>query len=170
MVTITVETGVGVLNANSFVTVAEARSYALDRGVVLSAVDDTVAAQLIKAKDYLEALADQYQGYMVSAEQALQWPRSGVYLYDSEAEFSAAAIPKELKSAQCALVMALDSGVDITPVYTPSQLVIEETVGPITTKYADPRGAKPTPVMTAVNAMIAPLLERKKASLRTVRV
>ena len=52
-ITITVEDGSNVANANSFVTIAEARSYAVERGVTLSATDDDVAVQIIKAKTIL---------------------------------------------------------------------------------------------------------------------
>jgi hypothetical protein len=171
-IAIIIEDGSIVTNANSFVTIAEARSYALQRGVELSAIDDEVAAQLIKASDYLESFAEKYKGEMVSFEQFLQWPRLGVYLYNSETEFPSNLIPKELKNAQCAVVLAIAEGVEIMPNYSNADFVIEETVGPITTKYADPVKTGVLPTLTAVDALLQPLLVSGLSgfSIRTIRV
>ena len=171
-ITITVEDGSNVANANSFVTVAEVRSYAVERGVTLSATDDDVAVQIIKAKDYLESFANRYQGEMTNADQALQWPRIDVYLYGSEVAFPSNAIPKELKSAQCAAILAIAEGVDIMPNYSASNFVTEETVGPITTKYADPTKVGILPTLTAVDSLLAPLFGSTATgfALRTLRV
>jgi hypothetical protein len=106
-IVITVEDGSNVADANSFVTLAEVRAYAAQRGVTLSVTDDDVAIQLIKSKDYLESFAMRYQGEIANEGQSLQWPRIDVYLYGSETAFPSNAIPKELKAAQNATVVAL---------------------------------------------------------------
>ena len=171
-IAIIVEDGSNVTNANSFVTIVEARAYAAERGVTLSATDDDVAIQLIKAKDYLESFAMRYQGEMTNEGQSLQWPRTDVYLYGSETAFSSNAIPKELKSAQCAAILAIAEGVDIMPNYSASNFVTEETVGPITTKYADPTKVGIVPTLTAVDSLLAPLFGSTATgfALRTMRV
>ena len=74
-ITITIEDGSNVANANSFVTLVEARSYAEARGVALPVADDSLAVMLIKACDYLEAQANRYQGEIANEGQSLQWPR-----------------------------------------------------------------------------------------------
>ena len=109
---------------------------------------------------------------MTNADQALQWPRTDVYLYGSETAFPSNAIPKELKSAQCAAILAIAEGVDIMPNYSAADFVTEETVGPITTKYADPTKVGITPTLTGVEALLQPLFGSKLEgfSLRTMRV
>lgn len=171
-ITITIEDGSNVANANSFVTIAEARAYAVERGVTLSATDDDVAVQIIKAKDYLESFANRYQGEMTNADQALQWPRTDVYISGSETAFPSNAIPKQLKSAQSSLVIAISEGVDIMPNYSAADFVTEETVGPITTKYADPTKIGITPTLTNVEALLQPLFGSTATgfALRTLRV
>ena len=171
-ITITVEDGSNVANANSFVTIAEARSYAVERGVSLSATDDDVAVQIIKAKDYLESFANRYQGEIANEDQSLQWPRIDVYISGSENAFPSNAIPKQLKSAQCATVLAINEGVDIMPNYSASNFVTEETVGPITTKYADPTKVGIVPTLTAVDSLLTPLFGSTATGLaiRTTRV
>ena len=171
-IAIIVEDGSNVTNANSFVTIAEVRSYAVERGVTLSATNDDITVQIIKAKDYLESFANRYQGEMTNEGQSLQWPRTDVYLYGSETAFSSNAIPKELKSAQCAAILAIAEGVDIMPNYSASNFVTEETVGPITTKYADPTKVGIVPTLTAVDSLLAPLFGSTATgfALRTMRV
>ena len=50
-----IEDGTGKPNSNSYVTVAQARSYALARGVELPAAEAAVESLLVQAMDYLEA-------------------------------------------------------------------------------------------------------------------
>ncbi len=171
-ITITIEDGSNVANANSFVTIAEVRAYAAERGVTLSVTDDDVAIQLIKSKDYLESFAMRYQGEMSNEGQSLQWPRTDVYLYGSETAFPSNLIPKELKAAQKATVVALAQGVDIMPNYSASDFVTREKVGPIETEYADPTKVGIVPTLTAVDSLLAPLFGSTATgfALRTMRV
>ena len=171
-ITITVEDGSNVANANSFVTIAEARSYAGARGVTLPVADDSLAVMLIKACDYLEAQANRYQGEITNESQALQWPRIDVYISGSKTAFPSNAIPKQIKSAQSSLVVAISEGVDIMPNYSAADFVTEETVGPITTKYADPTKIGITPTLTNVEALLQPLFGSTLTgfALRTTRV
>ena len=171
-ITITIEDGSNVANANSFVTIAEVRAYAAERGVSLSATDDDVAVQIIKAKDYLESFANRYQGEIANENQSLQWPRIDVYISGSETAFPSNAIPKQLKAAQCATVLAINEGVDIMPNYSAADFVVEEQVGPIKTKYADPSKVGITPTLTGVEALLQPLFGSTMTgfALRTFRV
>jgi len=171
-ITITVEDGSNVADANSFVTIAEVRTYAEARGAVLPVADDELAVMLIKACDYLEAQANRYQGEIAYEDQPLQWPRIDVYISGSEIAFPSNAIPKQLKSAQSTLVLAINEGVDIMPNYSAADFVTEETVGPITTKYADPTKIGITPTLTGVEALLQPLFGSTLTgfSIRTLRV
>lgn len=96
-----IEDGSIVTNANSYITLAEARSFALDRGVTLSTDDDVLSALIFKAMDFLES--KKYQGAKVNTNQSLSWPRYNVFIDGYYADSS--VIPKELKNACCQLVM-----------------------------------------------------------------
>lgn len=170
--TIIVEDGSNVANANSFVSITEVRDYCTARGATLPNQDDDLAIFVIKACDYLEAQANRFQGNVANEGQALQWPRTGVYVGSSETELASNVIPKQLKSAQCSAVLALNEGVDIMPNYSASNFVTEETVGPITTKYADPTKVGIVPTLTSVEALLQPLFGSTMTgfALRTLRV
>jgi hypothetical protein len=51
-----VEDGSGVVDANSYTDLADARAYLALRGLALSVTDGTAETQLIRAMDYIEAL------------------------------------------------------------------------------------------------------------------
>ena len=170
-ITIIVEDGSGVANANSYVDVADARTYAANRGVTLSVDDDIVASQLIRACDYLEAQECRYQGSRTSAAQALAWPRKDVELHCEAVPSN--VIPVSLIAAQIQLAMAIHAGFDLQPTISPQDYVTREKVGPIETHYANPQNVGIMPTFTAANALLAPLFGECAAdrfTLRTVRV
>lgn len=109
---IVVEDGTGKTDANSYVTVTEAREYATARNVTLGD-DAEVEAFLTNAMDYLEV--QKYKGKRTYPDkpQALSWPRTGVYI--DCAQLSANAIPRELKSAQKQLVVEQKRGLSPLP-------------------------------------------------------
>lgn len=154
-ITITVEDGSGVADANAYVDVAAARAYAAQRGVTLPTEDDAVAAWIISATDYLESLRCKYQGRKTDCAQSLEWPRTGVVICCED--FPSNQIPKQLKSAQCAAVIAQSQGLVLMPNVTAADYVIEETVGPITTKYANPIEAGITTQFTGLDSLLEPL-------------
>lgn len=170
-ITIIVEDGTGVIDANSYVSIDDARIYAANRGITLSADADEVASQLIRANDYLEAQACLYQGRRTSNTQALEWPRTGVVVHCEEVPSN--IIPKSLIGAQVQLAMAIDAGFDLQPNISPQDYVVREKVGPIETQYADPISAGIMPTFGAANALLAPLFglcSSNKFALRTIRV
>lgn len=105
--TITVEDGTNVPDANSYVSVEELTAYAADRGIVLPADDAAKEVLLIKAMDYLEMADHDFMGVRSFTDQPLSWPRIS-YSMDL-------GIPKELKKAQMVLAVAAMT-VDLTPV------------------------------------------------------
>jgi hypothetical protein len=79
--TLIVEDGTLVANADSFVTVAEFKTFAASRGVTASAEadDDQVEVALRKAAQYMQQkFRLMWRGSMVEATQSLSWPRRGV--------------------------------------------------------------------------------------------
>ena len=168
--TLIVEDGSGVTNANSYETVAGVRAYALNRGIVLSAVDNDVIVQLITACDYLESFADQYVGQPVLYTQALSWPRQMVQ-FDPNTPFPTNAIPTQLIQAQDEAVIAIFQGITLQPDvdYSGGGYLIEAKVGPIISKYSEKIGTTSEPILPKVMAKLKMLLNPGVA-LRTVRV
>lgn len=177
-IVIAVEDGTGVPNANSYGSVADARAYAEMRGIVLlgptgaPATDDEVAAMIIKGMDYIEAQACKFQGSKTNCSQALQWPRKGVIICCED--YPSNQIPKELKNAVFAAVLVQNEGLVLQPNIQASDYVTEETVGPLTTKYADPIKTGITPTFTALDSIMGPLFfascGQAGFAIRTIRV
>ena len=141
-VIVTVEDGTNVTSANSYVSVNNARKFALNRGITLPDSNNQLAAMLMQAMDYIEARANYFQGVPTYSypdyvtPQLLSWPRTGVSL--NMQDLAPNVIPSQLIALQMYLVFAINNGVDLFPTRTADEFVTEETIGPITTKYANP--------------------------------
>lgn len=167
---IIVEDGSVVPFAESYVNVAEADSHHENRGATqwdLLTIDQKEQA-LRRATDYmLGRYRGRWKGAKCRYEQSLDWPRVGVTPDDAESPFSVVAgygygyryvipyttVPKEVKFACCELALRAAAGPLLQDL---QQQVLQETVGPITTKY-DPNS--PQYVRYAqIDAILSPLL------------
>jgi hypothetical protein len=172
-VTITVDATVGGAAANSFVTVAEADSY-LEARLNSAAWTGTEPKKqaVIEATRSLSALA--WQGNRADDTQFLSWPRfnasnpdgtSALDVYDDD------VIPQRIKDATCELALEfLRAGT--TDIANPesSSGVIEKTVGPLTTRWADPsQRLSGLARFPRVMALINPLLVVPAGQVRLVR-
>lgn len=166
--TITVEDGSNVANANSYVSVADAREYAAARGATLSDDDSVVEQQLITAMDFIEAHRANFQGTKTSPTQTLQWPREDVFL--DFVILPTNFIPKELIGAQCSLVIAISNGVNIAPVEQ-GPYITSEAVGTIKTTYSEKIVSNNIPFIPTVYNLLTPLFNSaSKIALNTIRV
>ena len=110
--TVIVEDGSGVVNANSYVSETEVMEYASARGVALSA-GTLLQAHIVKAGDYLQTWERAFVGYRRERHdlQRMSWPRVGAFVDDYTVESD--TIPGVLKDCQCELVIDIHSGIDI---------------------------------------------------------
>lgn len=163
-----VEDGTGLVNANSYIAIVEARAYANDRGLILPAADPDLEKLLIKAMDFIEAMAGEFQGVKTSPNQALQWPRSDVVL--DGYPFDSHALPKTLKLAQSQLVTDANLQ-DLMPSGSGKE-VVSEKVDVIEIQYAQSGSTNPQPIFTKAKALLKPLLKRNlfDGALRSIRV
>lgn len=165
--TITVETGAIVTGANSYVSLASARAYALARGVTLSASDPTLEPIVIKAMDYLESFGNRFKGERVERDQPLSWPRTGVEIENWS--WSSDEIPRQVINAQLALIIEINAGTDpLNPAANTDLPVVRERVeGAIDIEYANPgnvtKVSKTAPSTTLINLLL------KQSGLSLVR-
>jgi hypothetical protein len=154
-----VEDGTGVAGADSYADLTTLRAYAAKRGVTLSADDATLGPLAYKAMDYLEG-----QGVGLLS---LTWPSETGRVCGMEDD----AALLRLANAQAQLCIEQHAGVDLTPART-GDFIVEDTVGPITTKYSDKFGptAGTTPAMPAVAAILKPFRACGHFGLKTIRV
>ena len=163
-----IEDGSGVVGANSYGNVADARTYAAARGVTLSVVDADLEVQMILAMDYLEALA--FVGRVVSFTQALSWPRKLVQ-FDIDTPFPDDEIPPQLILAQYQLCIEQANGINLQPTVDHSQggFITEEKVDVLLTKYSEQVGTTSEPMMPKVDALLRGII-LPIPMLRTVRM
>ncbi len=157
---LTVEDGSGVSGANSYISVTDADTYFStrhDSGWAAAATNDKERV-LILAADYMrQAWRLKWRGSLVSATQALSWPRSGVPVpdffdpFDKQTniplDFSdtywigSDTIPQEVIDAQCLLARAqIDDTGAISAVLQGSlgRLTKREKAGPLEVEYMTP--------------------------------
>jgi hypothetical protein len=148
--TLIVEDGTGLADAESYASVTEVDTYHSNRGNSLWATLSTANKEeaLRRATDYMIGeYRMKWLGRRVLITQALDWPRVGVVLKDFGGsggrngigsyglwQISFTIVPPEIKNA-CA-ELALRASIfalaeDISP------RVLEETVGPIKVKYSE---------------------------------
>ena len=159
MTTIIVEDGTVVPGANSYASEAELTTYAADRGITLTAATDVL---LIKAMDYIESLS--FIGTKFSEGQALQWPRSNVYI--DGFYFVPTIIPPALQTGQIATALAIDS--DNSPLATVGRSTKREKVDVIEVEYMDSAAAQP--IVKTINAAMRKLLVNGGSSTTTFAV
>lgn len=129
-----VEDGTIVTGADSYVSRADAITYAANRGVTLANTDATDII-IRKACDYVESFAARFKGTQVERDQPLSWPREGANIEGWD--WGGDEIPRQVIAAQLAVIIEVNAGVDP---YNPTPVagqVTEKTVhGAVTVKYA----------------------------------
>ena len=93
-----IEDGSNVAGANSFNTDAELAAYAALRGLELPTTESERDILQILAMDFITDNEDDMQGYRVTSDQGLSFPRRGVVIHGFL--FEADQIPTTLKNAQ----------------------------------------------------------------------
>lgn len=137
MTALLVEVGTGVVGANSFATLTQARDFATLRGVTLSAVDATLTSWLVKGTDYLKTFS--YMGAKTyPGQDYLPFPRTNLTI-DDEA-LGVDVVPNDIVAALCQLCIEQQAGVVLNATSTGAGIKSEK-IGPIETVYATPNGA-----------------------------
>lgn len=184
---LTIETGLNVPNANSYLDLTAIRAYASARGVTLSVVDATLEPLVIKAMDYIESFRSEFQGMRTFPTQPLQWPRAEIsytdfYLGQIASEYGIMidcvtiannVIPQQLKDVLCQVVMAINAGVNFANYNQDQKFIIEEKVGPLSWKFSESGGDGTSISVGSIDDMMDILLYpcgNDGSVLRTVRV
>lgn len=174
--TLTVEDGSGVADADALITLAFADTYHASLGNTTWTGDDTsIKEPAIKRATAFISNSFNWKGYRVNGRsQALAWPRSGVI--DSEGYgILSTEIPIELQNAvaEIALRELVTPGA-MNPDFTQSAMVKREKVGPLEVEYlnASTSAEAQRPVLLAVRDMIGQFLVNggtNKLSGRAIR-
>lgn len=151
------ETGTGDNTAaNSYVTLAEARTLAAAMGITISGDDATADSQLSRAVTYLEGYRDRFQGHTSQGNaQPLAWPRRLAMVDNTEIPDD--EIPLLLRKAQVAAAAVINGGVDLMPV-DDGRFIVKEKVDVIETEYSEKLSERNAVVYPLINAYLKPLL------------
>lgn len=162
-----VETGAGLADAESYISVADATAYHAARGnsAWAALASDTVREQLLrKATDYMEQRYGQaWKGQRVFSAQALSWPR--VYVVANDFEVAGDIVPQAVKNACMELALKASSGELLSDV---TAVAKREKVGPIEVENFE--GQSQNVRYQAVDGMLAAYLGSGVGSMiRVVR-
>lgn len=170
-----VETGAGLVNAESYCSVPDATDYHTKRGNiawgVLTQPDQEI--HLRRATDYIEQVySEAWKGYRAVSGQALSWPRRGVYIYNgSDSAYNGdygaviyTTIPVAVRNACAELALRSQDGL-LLPDASEVEVIVSEKTGPLNTVFGKSKG----PRFPAVSAMLRPYL-LNSSSIRVIRV
>lgn len=145
-----VEDGTGNPDAESYVSVAYFDNWCSKRpeyAALVASDDADKVGKLIEATGYADTVK-RYKATRKSADQGLYFPREGLVDWDG---MPVEGIPRRLKDAVCFLAATAFS----EPLYENlGQTVKSESIGPISTTYADGSTAHKT--FTAAERLLAP--------------
>lgn len=151
-----VEDGTGKSDADSYVSLADYKTYCAAHGYDLgAAVDADLENDLRRAMQYLDG-EFRYRDIRGSADQAGQFPRSdGAVDYDG---LTIPPVPQRVKNAQCELALAGFGGVDLLPNVSVENggRLKSKTIGPISKTWMD--GQPQGPAYLKVNGFLRPYL------------
>lgn len=160
-----VETGAGLTNANSYISVADADTYVADHGneaVWTSATNAQKEAALRNATQYIDLkYGDKFKSCKTNinsgSRQALQFPRISVidedgYLYDDD------EIPECLKNAVVEAALRILAGDDLLGVLESATIQSESsTVGPLSESITYVGGKSPVKRYPKIYSLLKPI-------------
>lgn len=138
--------------ADSMVSVADARARAVNLGVTLPTDDTELEVALVKGNVYLNSLC--YYGEAVVPYQGTSWPRTGVAIGTSE--YPSDQIPQQAIDAQIVSAAYAASG-DIYTVVDNDKRVKRKKIDVIETEYfgAESGSSSGKKVITRANELLA---------------
>lgn len=155
--TIIVEDGSNVSDANSYVNLIDARAILIPLGQNLD-IDDAIAEQqILNATRYIEAFRKRYQGWKTNNNQAMQWPRSGVVIDGISIDID--IIPQDLIDAQVFSAYEFSKNQILQPSSPGQSVKSEEIVDAVKVSYFDTGAIDGSPYFVRVNDSLNVLLQ-----------
>lgn len=164
--TLIVETGSGLPNADALISIADADAYHVAMGNQAWTGDDETKEQAIRRATAFLTNSYAWAGSRTHGRaQALAWPRSGVC--DGEGgEIQPDEIPVEIKNAVAEIALReLAKPGSTNPDFAPSQTVKRRKVGDVEVEFADFDAEAPTrPIFAVIDDMIRKFLKGQSAA------
>ena len=152
-----VETGVGLADADSFISIEGARAFAAKYGITLPTNDTAAEVALRQGCQYVELQQKCFSGSRLTTTQALSWPRTGatnVYSF----EYADGYMPKQLGFAQVYAAAEYAAGTDVRATDDGKSIASEEVTGAVAVSYFNNGKAGGAVVITRAMDALSPLL------------
>lgn len=162
-----IEDGTGLPDADSYISLADARTYAADYGYALAADDTEAEVQLRRGAQYVDT--NQFKGQKLNPLQGLAFPRTGVECDGVEVEISQQLL--WAGRAQVIYADAVNSGVNVRGNDAGQEVQSSEVTGAVKESYFQSYQTAETVVITAAVDQLGCLIDGTANSftLRTVR-
>lgn len=146
-----IEDGSIVANAESYASVAAADTYWTNRNDTVWGALTTAAkeAALRQAALYMDK-SYRWVGSRVDVDQVMNWPRWIDYRDWNRRRYISTEIPDVVIKAQCELAYEAAVNGTLDPTLSRGNVVTQETVGPITVRYAESPGVKQFPFVEKI--------------------
>ena len=151
-----VETGQIVPDADSYISLDDARAMAAKFGLALPDDDTEAESALRNGASYIDLQEPFLCGSRVSAEQELAYPRMGVSV--NGFPVSSDSIPKQVIKAQIAAAVEYGKGTDVRASSDGRITTHEEVVGAVVVEYANNGATGATVTITSAMDALRPLI------------
>lgn len=166
--TLIVEDGTGVADANTYLSLDDIKAWAEARGVDTTSFTEPM---VIKAMDFIERMRDKYAGSTSTANQRLAFPRYNIW-YEGD-YISPTLIHQRLKDALSQLVVYVSQGIELEPISKggETKFLVRQKLGPIEREYSEAAflASNLTPAFYTVSSLLAPFMKRGSGQLAVSR-
>lgn len=152
---IIVEDGSGISNANSYVSLVDARGVLNLLGQDLNANDTTAEQEILNGMNYIESFRERYQGLKTNNNQSLQWPRLGVLI--DNVPIDSDVIPQDLINGQVFAAYEFSQGNVLQPTVDGRSRASAEVVNAVKVSYFDTGSIDGLSIYVRINDSLNPL-------------
>ena len=152
-----VESGVGLADADSFISLEGARAFAAKYGITLPTNDEAAEVALRQGCQYVELQQKCFSGSRLTTTQALSWPRAGA-TNAYGVEYSDSDMPTQLGYAQVYAAAEYAAGTDVRATDDGKAIASEEVTGAVAVSYFDNGKTGGAVVITRAMDALSPLL------------
>ena len=152
-----VETGVGLADADSFISLVDARAFAAKYGITLPTNDTAAEVALRQGCQYVELQQKCFSGSRMTTTQALSWPRTGA-TNAYGVEYADGEIPAQLGYAQVYAAAEYAAGTDVRATDDGKAIASEQVTGAVAVSYFDNGKTGGAVVITRAMDALSPLL------------
>lgn len=163
MTVLIVEDGTGVADANSYISLADARSFAETRSLELPADDNEAILALIQGFDYVESFRSLYGGVKAMCPQGTQFPRVGLKI--DGCPVPETQIPYEVRQAQVIAASVHSSGVDLVADADGKEVASERVEGAVQVSYFQTGNVTAQPYFRSIQRLLEPLFGTSSSGL-----